>query len=505
MLSHTSDSRTLIEDWVRTLLDGMTFPSPDRAYLDEITASEVADLAYIDGVDVGEAIAAHALFTPDVAQDDAEIGWGATASVEAVFPVQIDDPNWAYTVAFRAARPSLIGIGYQNRFPVSQVPTLPPAELLRPRIGNAIYSRLLEDQHLQAIAGPIISLERNWTDNTSRSMTVDMPALRHIYGYVDGTGQVLHQEDTDGLHPLPSMPSSFPSFSLQANYKACHVLINVAIEQLQPDIARMHVTLRLLRPTGSRSSQQTGVTRQQRERDRMLSALVLPHLTISLRGATALFPTQQYAETKQRFLALDDRERHDEATARLYAVRQSGCIVTRNPTNVHHVTMSPFGVFDTPREVPTPGPSIAEITSDPESLLRHVPSQNDSLVAYIQANWDVIQAILRAAGSAFDVVRLHQFQWDAIYTSLICEATGRQRVATVVRAPTGAGKTVVFMVNAAISALCGTSRSSAVLLFPTRLLNEDMFRRLTMFVYHVRAQLPKFQVTGGLLLGMNDP
>ncbi len=61
---------------------------------------------------------------------------------------------------------------------------------------------------------------------------------------------------------------------------------------------------------------------------------------------------------------------------------------------------------------------------------------------------------------------------------------------TVVRAPTGGGKTIVFFVNAAMSSLCGPERSTSILMFPTRLLNDDMFRRLIAFVAKLRANLP---------------
>jgi len=42
-------------------------------------------------------------------------------------------------------------------------------------------------------------------------------------------------------------------------------------------------------------------------------------------------------------------------------------------------------------------------------------------------------------------------------------------------------------------------------MFPTRLLNDDMFRRLIAFVAKLRANLPNEDVTGGILMGTSDP
>ena len=74
---------------------------------------------------------------------------------------------------------------------------------------------------------------------------------------------------------------------------------------------------------------------------------------------------------------------------------------------------------------------------------------------------------------------------------------------TIIKAPTGTGKTIVFMVNAALHSLLKEQRS--VLAFPTRILNEDMFKRLTAFIYHLRKNLQNNEITGGLHIGQYDP
>jgi hypothetical protein len=116
-----------------------------------------------------------------------------------------------------------------------------------------------------------------------------------------------------------------------------------------------------------------------------------------------------------------------------------------------------------------------------------------------------VRAIIYSPSQAFGLVRLHRFQWDGIIAHLGSLAADQARLATVLRAPTGAGKTIVFFINAALSAICGRERSTSVLMFPTRLLNEDMYRRLIRFVARLRMELPASQVTGGILMGTSDP
>jgi hypothetical protein len=232
----------------------------------------------------------------------------------------------------------------------------------------------------------------------------------------------------------------------------------------------------------------------------------MPHVTIRIVGGEPDFPPQQYAEAKRAFLALnDDEDRSHEASRRLYAVRQSGCIATRCVNDPTQVILTTFGVFDTPREPPILGPPISAITSSPEAFINEMTTPSTEVAALIRSRWPVLSAIVLSAASAFGMERLYRFQWEAIQANLEFVATGATRPVTVVRAPTGAGKTVVFMINAAVSALAGASPGTAVLMFPTRLLNEDMFRRLTAFVFALRKHSATAAFTGGLLMGTSDP
>jgi len=202
---------------------------------------------------------------------------------------------------------------------------------------------------------------------------------------------------------------------------------------------------------------------------------------------------------------MEEHERLAEATRRLYAVRQSGCIATRSTTRPTCVLLTTFGIFDTPRERPLDGPCIADILTGPDAFLAQCPVPSEQLRTFVHNRWSKIRAICCAAQDAFRLTSFHQFQWDAIVQNLCFLAEGTSRPVTIVRAPTGAGKTLVFMINAAISSLGAEERGSSVLLFPTRILNEDMFRRLTAFIFRIREQLPELNVRGGILMGTRDP
>jgi hypothetical protein len=505
MFYQPSSSRAMLREWVQEILDGITFASPDRLALDEITASEVLDLAYLEGSDLSSAIAAHALFPYEVEQQETYRGYGVSSSMEIVFPVSVEAENWGYDITLRAGLPSMLAIGQDRYFPRQEPRTVPPEPMLVPTIGNTRFAiREPNGNRLQVLAGPLFPIERHFSQTITQASgtqrwPIKIPSARYTYTYVDERGVLHTQSGRDGLQPLTQFSKSMPSLYLQNRSLSCSIELQVSWQQIQPNQVRMSITLQnqttLSQVRESRSA----------ARNVILSALVLPHLKIILRRASAEFPQQQYAQVKKRVLQLAEDERREEAERRLYQVPQSGCITTLSPGNRSHVFMTTFGVFDTPRELPAQGPSLEHVIQSPEELLQEYPDHSEQAVRFVREHWELIRNILLAASQAFHLTHFHQFQWDAITAGIEFEATGRERTVTIVRAPTGAGKTVVFMVNAAISSLCGKQRSTSVLLFPTRILNEDMFRRLTAFVYHLRQHMPDREITGGILMGTSDP
>lgn len=76
--------------------------------------------------------------------------------------------------------------------------------------------------------------------------------------------------------------------------------------------------------------------------------------------------------------------------------------------------------------------------------------------------------------------------------------------ARIVKAPTGAGKTLIFFIDALLHYFFTTER--CVIIFPTRLLNLEMFQNLTTVIYLINEELKKLvksheKLTAGLYIG----
>jgi superfamily II DNA or RNA helicase len=499
MFYQPSASRAVLREWVAEILDGITPESINRPPLDTLTASEILDLTYLEGGALVDAIAAHALYPVNLEQDEAYRVFGVTSSMEVSFPVSVEENKWDYTIDLRAGIPSMLTVGEGGWYPRVTPKSDPPPEMLSPVIGGTIFNiQEAGGSRLLTLAGPMEKIDESYSHHvTSESDTytkkIIFPAAEYTYAYVDEKGKLHLRPSRSGLIPLTSLPKQIKSFYLRQRRNTCELELEVSCKQTSPDLALVRVIIK-----------NVSQLPEDRAVDTYLSALVLPHLRIRLSGARALFPTQQYAAAKRQVLELSPDEMHEEAERRLYQIKQSGCIATLDPRDSSQVWMTTFGVFDTPLEIPVPGPLVTEVTSSPKSLIKILQTTDEETVSFVENNWGTIRAILLAAAEAFRVERFHLFQWEAIAKGFELEATGRQRAVTIVSAPTGTGKTVVFMVNAAISSLCGDRPSTAALLFPTRILNEDMFRRLTAFVYRIRENLPGRGVTGGLLMGTSD-
>jgi hypothetical protein len=499
----TSASQRILSQWVREILDWITPESADRSSLDLITTSEVLDLTYLEGEELASCIAANAVIPSHVEQNESFRGLGANSSMSILFPVRVEQEQWGYEIQLRAGLPSMLAIGQEGYFPRSNPTGKPPDEIRSPRIGGTQYE-LQEPggSRLRTVAGPLKTISQTFSRTVTeavgkQSESIVLPAGRQTYAYIDEYGKLRAQQGRDGLHPLAPVPARIRSFYLREQNNGCALRLEISWKRLRPDEVLMSITLR----------NQTALPQDQQSKARniVLGALILPHLHVVLRGAQAIFPDQQYAPVKRKMLRMAESERYEEAERRLYQVRQSGCIATLNPDDSSQLSMTTFGIFDTPRETPSDGPSVEQVTKSAQALLDCCPVHSSEMAEFVYQNWECIRCILLAAGKAFNLNHFYQFQWDAITTGFELEATGRERVVTIVRAPTGSGKTIVFMVNAAISSICGKQRSTSLLLFPTRILNEDMFRRLTVFVYYMRQFMPDQKITGGIFMGTSDP
>lgn len=500
MFYKPSYSRNLLAGWMRELLDTITPPSNDRLALDALTTSEILDLTYLDSISLSSAISANALFPAYTEIEESRKGYGAASAFEVIFPVQAEGKPWMVEINLRGGQPSMLGI-WKGRVLRKEVGFALPEIMLYPVINGTQYElKEAQGDRLQKLAGPLISVEESFsvsiTEASGReSKSLILPPADDIYAYLDEHGNLHHEVKEGNLVPLENVPQESKYYYLRNKRLASYYEFDVSWQAGEPGVFRLIFALRNV-TTQRQSANST---------DELLSTLILPHVQINLVNAQAVFPFQQYAKAKEQFLTLSEEERQEESRRRLYQVSQSGCIATINPQNSSQVSLTTFGVFDIPREIPADGPLISEITSSPDSLLSEIPNHSEKTREFVFQQWDLIRAILLAATDAFSIERLREFQWEAIVAGIELQASGRQKVTTIVRAPTSAGKTLVFIVNAALSSLCQETRSTSVLLFPTRLLNEDMFRRLILFVYHLRQRTPATAPTGGILVGTSDP
>ena len=499
MFYKPSYSRNLLAGWIQELLNSITPPSNDRPALDALTTSEILDLTYLDSIELSSAVSANALFPAYTEVEESRKGYGAASAFEVIFPVQSEGEPWTVEISLRGGQPSMLGI-WRGRILRKEIDIDLPEIMLNPVISGTQYE-LEESQgnRLQKLAGPLSPIQESFsveiTEIAGReSKSLILPPADDVYAYLDERGNLHHQIEQDSLVPLENVPQESKYYYLRNKRLASHYEFDVSWQSHEPGIFRLVFALRNI----------TSQSQSANSSDELLSSLILPHVQINLVNAQALFPSQQYAQAKEQFLNLSEEERQEESKRRLYQVSQSGCIATINPQNSSQVSLTTFGVFDIPREIPADGPFISEITSSPDSLLAEMPGHSEEARFFVSHYWNLIQAVLLAAADGFVIERLRVFQWEAIIAGIELQAAGRQKVTTIVRAPTSAGKTIVFMVNAAISSLCQESRSTSVLLFPTRLLNEDMFRRLTLFVYHLRQRIPEIAPTGGILMGTSD-
>lgn len=503
MFYQDSAARVTLQAWLGELLPYLRPDNPDARLLDEITAAEILDCAYVQGAAFDSAVAAHAIYPTYVEESERLSG---PSAMSVTFPINVgDEGDIRFTLALRWGRASELKIG-QGGYPKVTNPRRPvPDEFLTPVIGGTRHF-LAEPggARLRAVAGPLGTFETTISGVVDRpegilAQRVLSPGVFMLYGYADPSGRP-HLE-VNGTGNLVGRPTNADALRAMATYlwsEALPAHVHFEVKWARLSSAQLVLTVAVRNVTPQPEGGEA--------KDALLAALLLPHVRITLAGGTPDFPALQYAAAKRRFLELpDEDERVAESSRRLYAVQQSGCIATQAPHDPSVVTLSTFGIFDTPREQPVEGPEISAITQSPEAFAAQCDNPSTALGAWLSAHWESVRAAILSAAQAFDLVQLHRFQWEGILANLEFLASNRCRPVTVVRAPTGAGKTIVFFINAAVSALCGPERSTSVLMFPTRLLNEDMFRRLIRYTARLRTNLPTAAVTGGILMGTSDP
>jgi hypothetical protein len=240
----------------------------------------------------------------------------------------------------------------------------------------------------------------------------------------------------------------------------------------------------------------------------LVHSLVMPHLKIKIEGADILLPEQQHAK---RVLEATRNGGHPSVMSELLRPSQTNCVVTRSVKDSQMLVCTTFGVYDTVRIRPREGPKLADLYRngiDGFLAQANVLSAEAKTIIRGNSRWaDLLPKVMCAIEGSFfdprDPKPLYLYQWEAIQHRIEMLCRGTIDKVSVINAPTGAGKTLVFFANAALHYLFTGER--AALVFPTRILNEDMFKRLTRFVYALRQELPDANITGGIFIGSSDP
>lgn len=246
----------------------------------------------------------------------------------------------------------------------------------------------------------------------------------------------------------------------------------------------------------------------------LLHSVIFPHVYVTVTDAECVIGPQQHEECLNEVRNRSRLSMQDQFIAEL--TTQTNCVLTRSTKVEGELVVAPFGVYDTIRLDPVLGPEFSTLCKDIDSLIS-LSSLSETAIKYLRGGSyrsACLLAVMRAIQRTFrgptgSVKRLYAYQWKAIQNRIEFLASGTRDRTTVIRAPTGAGKTLVFFANAAIHFLFTGQR--AVMTFPTRILNEDMFKRLTRFVYALREEMhavdPQLvdRINGGILIGTSDP
>lgn len=231
--------------------------------------------------------------------------------------------------------------------------------------------------------------------------------------------------------------------------------------------------------------------------------IIMPFIVTKIFNGNTLLPPQQHFECLSHVLEHGEDSLVNEFDSKLFS--NTNGVLTSSVKEPNTLYFSMFGVFDTIREIPVFGPTLDVLETD-DSFLNSLNELSDDVKNILKNKNFVglIRNVIIAASKAFQVEKaFYKFQWDAIQNRINQIANDQFGTTSIIKAPTGTGKTLVFMVNAALHSMITKQRS--VLIFPTRILNQDMFQRLTKFIFEIRQLIPSENVTGGIYIGVFDP
>ncbi|MHA1248888.1 MAG: DEAD/DEAH box helicase [Candidatus Helarchaeota archaeon] len=319
-------------------------------------------------------------------------------------------------------------------------------------------------------------------------------STKTIESILDENGKVIPNKKVD--LEINEKNDRFGLIKLFSEEKRFQVIIETENDHEFPDYIRLRVKLI--------NTQQLNFKNRIDEFKWRKYILILPTIYLTIKDVDILIPPQQYLDVLDLFLnKKSEKEGEIKNLFNINLYNGTNCIITRSVKNPKIIIGTMFGVYDTIRQMPIEGPNIEELIDNIENFYnREIFTESEIEYLNEKKRKKIIIGVLKSIEDGFKIKKLWLYQWTAIQLRLKNIIKGIKNT-TIIKAPTGSGKTIVFMANAALHSILLNERS--VLIFPTRILNEDMFRRLTSFIYALRKNLENDSITGGIYIGSSDP
>jgi hypothetical protein len=498
------DNRTL-RQVLGSLLAHMSPDTDDKELLDLISLGQLLDVSYEINALPRDASSANFLVPQALHQSKLNQVWRYPPHMEFQFRVRSkgDNPRIRVRAGFGVPRflvykeHRLFGRARQTREVSRTIGVHTPADFTTIDLFGDRYDMRDGETNVvrRSVAAQFYQVEEEVSLRTLQSAPLrrelPVPANERLLKRYDANAEIMLSALREGEEILESSDDLDDSSPAVATIRLVNGEISAALD-LEVGVEKEDeylVTVRLVNLRDYR------IRNLSQAREWRALCLLCPYLSLHLSDSEFAIDQRQYADA--RVLALSgDRQRNYQDQGYM----QVNGVLTKSSQDGSTAIGTTFGVYDTLRDEPVLCDiTIAEMTSSKEGLLECFPRpqlfrEQDDLL-------EKVTTVLRAVASAFEIERLYKYQWAAICNRIEVLAQDTKGTTTVIKAPTGAGKTVVFMANAALHHLVTGER--AALVFPTRILNEDMFKRLTRFVRELRRL--RTDVTGGIYIGTADP
>lgn len=510
------------------LLDHLVPLSQDRPVLDQLTLFHITRSSFESDRLPRDAVDSNRLVPPILHEQTKNLSWRFPPMMQTTFfakPTPGEKVRLDFRVVFGVA--SLLE--YREWRPFGETQRIQRRYVSKPEISipkafadiglNGKQYRIRENEETTDLcrktAEPIfyeaeMAQEITGDSKSEFELPIVKPTQTVVKAYEEGSSKILECAELDFFKPHGldhEITSDNPRWAMiYLRIGGAQAKLSLEVEQ-HDEWGVFEITVRLS------NCLQSG--RSSRPYSTLLQSMIFPHVYLALSGAEYIIGPQQHLECLEQVRSNSPRLlEHEQFLADL--ITQTNCVLTRSTKSTDTVVVAPFGVYDTIRVNPIPGPHFSTIRQDIDSFI-NASTLSEAAIQYIRSSryrsacvMGVIRALQRAfTGPSGSPEALYKYQWKAIQNRLDLLASNSTHTTTVIRAPTGAGKTFVFFANAAIHYLLTGQR--AVMTFPTRILNEDMFKRLTRFVYALREEMTAIEPTlvdrinGGILIGTSDP